>query len=714
MTIYGGMGRGRLVRFLLGAAFVSAVFFPAARLFADEPATPLADAAALWHFADPKDAAANPADLTVAGKARLGVQLDKNDAAASLLRGGDGLAADFADGGHFIAGGGTDSKLNIRGTTLSFYLRLRDPSGKWDCPIFSRHGGHDRLAYNFYSIGRYFGTEIGSTRNKRVLNARAPFGEMLDPATAAIRWHDVVVRLDGAKLELFVDGRCCDEDFLIGEIKSSELPLVFGGQDDGNDKIRDGFRGQIDTAAIWTRPLTDAEITTLSGGPEKIDSRQRTDRGNGESLQYWMPPNQYGVGDCMPFYADGVFHFMYLLDKGRHGAKNGLGAHQWIQATSTDLVHWTHQPFVVKIDRQNEGSICTGSVFYHDGTYYAFYANRSVTFPDDPNAGPSIRGLLCLSTSPDGIHFEKQGYDPILKLPEGYSGSTRDPVVFQDPRTKQFHLYATTSFKGIGCWAHAVSDDLKSWKVVEPVYTYKDAEPECPDWFEWGGTYYTIANHLNGFWRYSDSPAGPWDIPAGPNQLMTGIINVPKTAPFKDGRRIICGWTREHGFGGHAVFHELIRHDDGTLGEKFVPEMIPASGEPVLSLENIPDAERALNDLPPDARIRATLVFDPNERDSLRDWSMRYDGERALVVSPRRREVRLGAFILDGVDFSSGRIELDMIIKGDLFDLCVNGERTVTDALPVVEKRSIVLFNDAFPALKLEKFEYAPLTGAAK
>ncbi|MDO4586970.1 MAG: LamG-like jellyroll fold domain-containing protein [Planctomycetia bacterium] len=672
--------------------------------------SPLDDAIAVWHFDNLNDVNGENSRLSIHGDVHLGISMATADEIEeSKIRGGDGKFVRFGNNSYLSADLGAQNELKIDGQELTICLRLRDPSGKWDCPVFSKHGGHEILEYNIFCIGGYLGAEVGTTENKNILSGKAHFSEMRNPQTAPTDWHDLVCRVNSAKLELFVDGRCVDEDFVLGELRISDIPLLIGGQYDTATQARGGFRGDLDHAAIWNRALSDDEIVELSGGSGKIDSRQRTDRGNGESLQYWQPPNQYGVGDCMPFCVDGVFHFMYLLDKNHHSAKNGLGAHQWIQATSTDLIHWEHQPFVVPIDNQNEGSICTGSVFYHDGIYYAFYANRAVQFRTPDGQEHQTFGLICVSTSKDGIHFEKEGYEPLFLLPEGYGSGTRDPVVFQDPETKLFHMYITNDYYGKGCWAQAVSEDLKSWNVVDPVYTPYSGQPECPDWFKWGDQYYLIANHLNGFYLVSDSATGPWIVPDKPNILMPGIVNVPKTAPFKDGRRIICAWSREHGFGGHAVFHELIRYEDGTLGEKFVPEMIPQTELPVVDEKNIRNLDQKWSDLPGEMRVQIELDFDANQQNCLRDWSLKYDAERSIRVVFSERAVYLNQFKLERVDMSDGKIELDIIIKDDLIDLCVNHCRAVIDTLPKMKTRELLMKNESFDKMNVSSLKISPL-----
>ena len=61
---------------------------------------PLADALAAWHMAA---AGGTAAELSAAGAVRLGVALTGAEREASLVRGGNGLVAEFA-GGHLRIG----------------------------------------------------------------------------------------------------------------------------------------------------------------------------------------------------------------------------------------------------------------------------------------------------------------------------------------------------------------------------------------------------------------------------------------------------------------------------------------------------------------------------------------------------------------------------------------------------------------------------------
>src|SRR6195952_2094435 len=95
-----------------------------------------------------------------------------------------------------------------------------------------------------------------------------------------------------------------------------------------------------------------------------------------KNLQYFKPKGNLFVGDCIPFAHNGTYYYYWLLDSAHHKSLNGLGGHQWALSTSTDLKTWKQYPLALRIDEPWEKSICTGSVVYYKGKYYAFYATR--------------------------------------------------------------------------------------------------------------------------------------------------------------------------------------------------------------------------------------------------------------------------------------------------------------------------------------------------
>ena len=649
-------------------------------------AFPTDDAAALWNFNDLSDAnAANGANsaLTVVGAVETGVELSESEIQQSRLRGGDGKAARFSTGSYLSAGLGANDELKIGGTDLTIYLRLKLPKLDVSCPVLSRHGGHDNLAYNVFAYPEYIGTEVGTTLNNQLLSGKARFAEMRNPDAAPTAWHDVVCRVNEAKLELFVDGRCVDEDFTLGTLRQNDSPLLIGAQTNADGQISAGFAGLIDTAAIWNRPLSNSEIQTLSGGVDLCDLRERTARFGSERMQYWQPPNDYFAGDTLPFWSekDKTYHAVYLLDKRHHGSKNGFGAHQWAQATSKDLVHWEHQPLILSIEKQSEGSFCTGSFMIVDDKYYCFYTNRSVAVGGDGTAltnpdGKAAHGggKFGVAVSDDGIHFKKRDIDNAwFKVPFGGG----DPLVFRDAN-RTFHLYQGGSHRGFPIWSHAYSKDMKTWTVTDPVYLTEKATGECPEYFQWGKYFYLVGCiDGSGTYRISESSAGPWQVPARNNKVMPGMTYVPKVAPYNDDRRICCTWTRWDGWAGSLIFHELIQYPDGSLGEKFVEEMNPPTDAPVIEETGLKAKEKTWTDLPENYRLTLTLEYNPQKANSLLDYELLV-GNRKIVFKPTQCAVLADTVRMERLDTTTGTLKIDLFVVRDILDVCINDSQAAS------------------------------------
>ena len=150
-------------------------------------------------------------------------------------------------------------KLTLGGEAMSLHARLRQPTGKWrSCGIVSKFGNLDRLIYNLYFNEGNLGFELGTAKGvARVVVPVAQIGES--------EWHDVTVRYDGAKLEMFVDGTRVGETPAAGALRpENNEPLVLGGAS-YNGRIIANFGGVLDTVALWKRALTESEVLALSG-----------------------------------------------------------------------------------------------------------------------------------------------------------------------------------------------------------------------------------------------------------------------------------------------------------------------------------------------------------------------------------------------------------------------------------------------------------------
>ena len=281
------------------------------------------------------------------------------------------------------------------------------------------------------------------------------------------------------------------------------------------------------------------------------------------NIQNWKPDgHNTGVGDCMPFSHGDTFHLFYLFDRRGHKSKWGLGAHQWAHISTKDFIRWVQHPMAIAIDEQYEGSICTGSVVFYRGLYYAFYAVRM-------SDGSPAR--ISWATSRNCIDFVKSN-EYFELSPQYDSPSARDPMLTVDDGGIA-HMFVTTSIyrnnSKNGCLAHLVSDNMKDWKEMEPIIILNiENQPECSDYFYFNGRYYLIYSNF-GTARYfmSEKPFGPWETPED-NIVINSSCRVPKTAKFGQNRLMAAGFTvnpPERGYAGQVYFNEMIQESDGTF-----------------------------------------------------------------------------------------------------------------------------------------------------
>lgn len=364
--------------------------------------------------------------------------------------------------------------------------------------------------------------------------SEAPLEFTLDAPGAAgdvrLEWRECLVRL-------YVGGALADEEWPLGYLK---------------------------TEGTWELTSSSpAELTAVEAfaPDETIDFE-------GSAQYFTLPGHNTALGDCMPFEFGGEYHLFCLFDRRHHRSKKGLGAHQWAHLSTKDWRHWKQHPIALGIDAQWEGSICTGSMIEKDGRVYAFYAVRMVD-------GSPAR--LTWAQSEDCIHFVKSGRFFELSAPYEPT-SARDPKVWLG-EDGLYHMMVTTSLPELGqrdgCLAHLTSENLIDWTQQEPMLVPGlDDQPECSDYFKLNDLYYLVySNKLTARYVVSDKPFGPW------RRLREDVLDcpecrVPKTATL-GGKRLVTGWVTDGPWAGRLVTHELIARADGTLGSRFIEEILP-------------------------------------------------------------------------------------------------------------------------------------------
>jgi beta-fructofuranosidase len=701
---------------------------------------PLADASALWQMGEVGDALGQTG-LRAVGDAAIGVPLQGAELEASLRRGGDGKVARL-EGGHLVAGGDARKPPALVGREATLCVRLRCPSGHWDGPILGRQhpeeancdilyvGQVNHRQTNYQASHRLVdGTTIEFLWRTEPLHRRV-LPEFIDTPwyahlyktvgddflngvlrvgapvelLGADRWHDVIVRFRNANLELFVDGVLVDEEWPHGALHGFYGPFLFGASYRGGE-LRTGFRGLIDHVAMWQRALNDDEISVLSGGRDEIAHRQEEilgpERG---TLQYWLPRGHNTfVGDTMPFYHDGRFHLYYLYDRRRHMSKWGMGAHQFAHVSSQDLVHWRHHPMALSINEQWECSLGTGCHVYRDGILHQYYIHhgKRCYFKDSPY----LREAILLSTSGDGLHFQKDPR-PVVSIDYREFGDVNPDVI----------PYASGNgyWLSLSGWKIFSSPDLRVWDATSLLRSPEDIPRGiCCSIFRWNGWHYYMWD--NGEYRFSRDPIAPgwrWSQPDHPS-TQEGL-GVPKVAAFTGNRFLLVGFLGGNGYAGEVVFRELVQLEDGRLGTRFPPEMIPSSGAvlsrpfTVLSgqVESQGDSIHIsaphgvgmimMEGVPAD--IRMTLRVEPGESTASfgicvrgqgnyeKGCELRFEPSRSRVQydTPASGRLSFEAAGKYGTDFSIEGVHdldlpftLELVVKDDLVDACIDNRRTI-------------------------------------
>jgi beta-fructofuranosidase len=489
------------------------------------------------------------------------------------------------------------------------------------------------------------------------------------------RPHKLLLRYLGYKLDLFCDGVLVDEEWPMGQVNvgsSQTMPTV---------------HGPVQLASRLPQVPSEQDIETRYGGKVAIAKRAAQMFGPEILSPQYRKPRGWNTnaGDAMPFYHDGTFHLFYLIDRRHHHSKWGLGAHQWAHIASKDLVHWTTYPIALPITHQWEGSICTGSVFYNNGVYYAFYATRL----------PDRKEHLAMASSSDGVHFQKVEPTPFRgPEPPFREGPNRDPSVFHD--NDSFLMLVTAALaakkdgKEQGALEQLSSKDLKKWSASDKPFLVPgySPQPECSDLFLWRGRYYLLFG-VDGVthYRIANTLRGPWTKPEI-DTLDAGEARVMKSAPFHNDRRILVGWIGYHNFGGNLIFRELIQNADGSLGTKFVKEMDPESKVQIsVDLGKVTSLPR-LRD-PSQTNLNILLKNAP--RGDGRSFGLVFQGENGrvekLIADPKASSLRWlnadGSVLDELTNISPMDITTNLQVtrQGDLVDLCVNNHRTMIHRL---------------------------------
>jgi len=316
------------------------------------------------------------------------------------------------------------------------------------------------------------------------------------------------------------------------------------------------------------------------------------------------------LGDVIPFYSDGKFHLFHLA-VGNIPGRKGM---DWNQIITPDFVSYERAGVGI-LRGESEDSVdldmWTGSVFYKDGMFYAFYTGHNTDlFLKQGKADQVILRAVSrdgiLWTKEPGFLFSPEGHASYHYQPNkwrNYSGACRDPFIFWNPEAKEYGMLFTSSPDGYGGVGYAGSADLEQWRIDEPFAASKHFRNyECPDIFQMGERWYLVfsTGDENPGWgtRYMSAPSlqGPWTSPAD-DFFDGGSLYAAKTV--SDGkRRFLCGTLTarkgkrddgENSWGGRLLIYEIQETAEGKLRARIPAEVEDSFGNPLpIAFKNLP------------------------------------------------------------------------------------------------------------------------------
>lgn len=290
-------------------------------------------------------------------------------------------------------------------------------------------------------------------------------------------------------------------------------------------------------------------------------------------------------------YFNGRYHAFFQ----HHPASAYQGPMHWGHATSTDMLHWQHEPIALAPgDKYDRDGCFSGSAVDDDGVLSLIYTGHICL--DDRGNDSIIREVQCLATSHDGIHFEKQGC--VLTPPEGIM-HFRDPKVWHEDGSWWMVIGARdASDNGQVLLYRGTS--LRDWHL-EHVLAHSAAGKsymwECPDFFRCGNFHWLMfspqgmppsgyrfrnlfqSGVLAGSWK----PGSVFALKGGFEELDYGHdFYAPQSMLAEDGRRIIMAWmnmwdspvpTRSEAWAGYLTLPREVFERDGRLCQRPVREV---------------------------------------------------------------------------------------------------------------------------------------------
>ncbi len=313
------------------------------------------------------------------------------------------------------------------------------------------------------------------------------------------------------------------------------------------------------------------------------------------TMNLFYTPEYAKMGDIIPYYNEETKRFEnFFLKNWNPDAPKDMVVKGWHRFVTEDHRNFEESPLYI------DGG--TGCIVKVDETYHMFYC--TFDFDKKPVLQWARHAVSKDLQNWEDIPEDKFGPDgEIYRLASDW----RDPHVFWNEEEQQWWMLIAanenTVTKRSGCVGLCVSNDLSHWEYRKPLYAPRMCQGanECPDLFKMGDWYYLVySNYTDGFgtyYRMSHSTKGPWIRPKmdtfdgrafyagktvsdGKDRYIYGWNptkgeNKKGFDPGKDFGKDYCSWN----WGGTAIVHKIIQHEDGTLGVCPVDSVANAFGK---------------------------------------------------------------------------------------------------------------------------------------
>jgi beta-fructofuranosidase len=305
-------------------------------------------------------------------------------------------------------------------------------------------------------------------------------------------------------------------------------------------------------SARWVRAFrsfAEPDVSSIASDPDRPEC-------------HLLPPHNWMNDPNGPIWWKGKYHLFYQLNP--HAAV--WGDMHWGHATSTEMVHWRHQPIAMSPTAGGaDGEGCfSGSAVVFGGRPTFIYtgvqnAPKEQATIRDGNDKLRETQMLAVAADDGLLHWDKVETPVIATPPEGVKVTGfRDPCPWREGDT--WYCGVGSGERGVGgCVLLYRSLDLRHWEYLHKLAEGKPngrqaANPcdsgemwECPDFFPLGDRHCLLySTEGKVIWTTGDYDAKAHIFsPKRTGVLDHGAYYAPKSFLAPDGRRILWGWIQE-------------------------------------------------------------------------------------------------------------------------------------------------------------------------